>query len=134
MCPLLNLENGVTMDDITDIRERLVRLETMQNKDLHDAEEWRRTVDIRLEKLNDGFNVLPCRERRAWYESAGRQLKFIWAVMTMITTVLFTTVSLQFKATEELKAEMTLVKKYSYGVNDFVHGKYADKYYNETGH
>jgi hypothetical protein len=100
------------MDDITDIRERLVRLETMQNKDLHDAEEWRRTVDTRLEKLTDTCNELPCRERTARYESVERQMKFLWAVVSLITTVLFTTVSIQFKTTKEMEGEISLINRY----------------------
>ena len=58
--------------------------------------EWMKTTsDYRLQlcakidKITDKLYILPCSERKGWYQSMGRQVKFMWGFITGIIILLF---------------------------------------------
>ena len=77
--------------DMGETIERLVRLETLQEKDIIEATDWRKLFCGKVEEIKndvksllDKFILLPCKERKGWYQSMGRQVGFMWAVLALI--------------------------------------------------
>jgi hypothetical protein len=65
--------------------ERLIRLEVMQQKDLDVAEEWRGRFCTKLDKMADMIRVLPCDKREGRWTSLSAQIKWLWIAMTFVT-------------------------------------------------
>ena len=65
-----------------EIKERLIKLEVMQQKDLDVAEDWRRIFCKKMDTLIDTVNGLPCDTREGRWLSQVVQLKYVWGVLT----------------------------------------------------
>jgi hypothetical protein len=49
---------------------------------------YRKDLCAKLENIRSTLAELPCKERKAWYDSMGKQLNFMWLVMSIILAVL----------------------------------------------
>lgn len=69
----------------SNVIERLIRLEVMQQKDLDIAEEWRGRFCGKLDKLTDMVNILPCDKREGRWISITAQTKWLWIALSFLT-------------------------------------------------
>ncbi len=67
-----------------EIKERLIRLEIMQQKDLDVADEWRGRFCAKMDKLTDMVFKLPCDVREGRWTSLTAQIKWVWIGVTFI--------------------------------------------------
>ena len=67
-----------------DIKERLIRLEVLQEKDIQEATDWRKIFCVKLDKLFDLVNTLPCDTREGRWASLLAQIKWLWVVFVFI--------------------------------------------------
>ena len=74
--------------DYPDLMQRLAVLETLQNRDIDEAREWRDRFCIKIDKLIERFNVLPCDRRDSRYTSQTAQIKWLWMAITFMMAVL----------------------------------------------
>ncbi len=74
-----------SQNDYSNIIERLIKLEVMQQKDLDVAEEWRKRFCTKIDKLTDMINDLPCDKRESRWTSLSAQIKWLWIAMTFVT-------------------------------------------------
>ena len=109
--------------DYPKITERLAVLETMQQKDLDTAEEWRNRFCAKLDKVVDACTNLPCKERIAFTEGFRIQLKFIWGIMSGLVLSLLVIITTNVTVMNELRKDIAYVKLHSYGVQEFENGK-----------
>ncbi len=65
-----------------EIKERLIRIEVMQQKDLDVAEDWRGIFCKKLDSLIDTVNKLPCDKRESRWLSQVVQVKYMWGILT----------------------------------------------------
>ncbi len=65
-----------------DIKERLIKLEVMQQKDLDVADEWRGIFCKKIDTLIETVSKLPCDKREGRWLSQSVQLKYIWGALT----------------------------------------------------
>lgn len=106
-----------------DMRLAQAELKILQIKDLEVADEWRKTFCSKLDKLFAFMSELPCKERKAWYESTGKQLTFMWVVLAIFIAVCITsivTAKVSESAVMEIKNEVVQIKKVSYGYQDYI--------------
>ena len=116
--------------DYPDILDKLNKLETvcailqtLQNKDLDIAEEWRKKFCDKIEKIQDNLSNLPCDLRKGWYDSMSKQIRFMWLVLTGYIAILLTVLSIQYSTANEIRKDISLIKQHSYGYQEFIDGK-----------
>lgn len=109
--------------DYSNITERLSVLETLQQKDLDTAEEWRSIFCEKIDKLIDILGNLPCKERMSWHIGIDRQVKFIWGVLSGMTITLIIIFGSSSAVMNTLREKIGFVEIHSYGVQDYENGK-----------
>ena len=83
-------ERRHTLDsDIGEVRERLIRLEVLQEKDINEGREWRLKFCDKFEKLFGMFSDLPCKERAEVTKWNTVVQGFMWAAIGITATLLF---------------------------------------------
>jgi hypothetical protein len=109
--------------DEHEMKERMVKLETLQERDIHDADEWRKRFCEKVDKILDFITTLPCKERLAWYDACGKQMKFLWAIVSTLIVVLLTVLAVQYSMAREVMSEINTIKQYSYGYQEHANGR-----------
>ena len=75
--------------DMSDIIGRLIKLETLQERDIEEANTWRKLLCEKFDRMIVKMDGLPCSERKGWYVSMGKQVTFMWAVLAILIAALF---------------------------------------------
>ena len=70
--------------DMSDIIGRLIKLETLQERDIEEANTWRKLLCEKFDRMIVKMDGLPCSERKGWYQSMNRQMGFMWAVIAIV--------------------------------------------------
>lgn len=65
-----------------EIKERLIKLEVLQQRDIDQADEWRGIFCKKIDSLIDTVNKLPCDKREGRWLSQAVQVKYMWGVLT----------------------------------------------------
>lgn len=82
-----------------EIQKALIDIAVLKTK----LESWMINTELHRTTQNDKFNIiilemeaikkkldsLPCDKREAWYQSMGRQVAFMWAIVTTVVIALF---------------------------------------------
>jgi hypothetical protein len=70
-----------------EFKERLIKLEVLQEKDIKEADEWRVRFCSKMDKLTDKIDSLPCDKREGRWLSQGVQIKWLWIAITFMTGI-----------------------------------------------
>lgn len=75
------------------------------------------------------MSKLPCDSRMIMIDSSGRQMKFLWGVISSVVISLIIVVAANISVIGELRKEITAVKEelifiknHSYGVQEYLNG------------
>lgn len=74
--------------DYPEIKERLIKLEVLQEQDIKDGNDWRVRFCNKFDKLMDIITQLPCDKREGRWLSQSVQIKWLWLAITFIMTIL----------------------------------------------
>ncbi len=74
--------------DYPEIKERLIKLEILQEQDIKEGNDWRVRFCNKLDKITDTITKLPCDRREGRWLSQGVQIKWAWIAITFIMTIL----------------------------------------------
>ena len=81
----INLAQGEKNGE-RDVDFRIFMAETViYRKEQASKMEW---LGNKIDKMLDKFELLPCKERGGWYISMGRQMGFMWLVLSIILVVI----------------------------------------------
>jgi len=94
-------------------------LQALQEKDLEIAEEWRIKFCKKVETIQDSINKLPCDLRQGWYSSMGKQMRFMWWVISGMIMTLLIIFGTSVSVVNAIKDEISFIKQHSYKVNDY---------------
>lgn len=74
--------------DMGDIVSRLVKLETLQERDISEASEWRKRFCDKIDNLTLLLTNLPCDKNEGKRMAMGGQIKGLWIAVTIIMAML----------------------------------------------
>jgi hypothetical protein len=74
--------------DYPEIKERLIKLEVLQEQDIKEALDWRVRFCNKIDKLGEMLSSLPCDKREGRWISLQAQAKWLWIAVTFIMTIL----------------------------------------------
>lgn len=72
------------LEELQDIRITLATLSQKVEGWMSTTTEYRLSLCDKLKDVTDKLNVLPCRERKGWYQGMSRQVAFMWAVLAIL--------------------------------------------------
>ena len=109
--------------DYPGISERLAIIETMQQKDLDTAEEWRGRFCKKIDKVSEILSEIPCKTREevcsTKFKGFTFQLRFIWGIVSGMLIALLLVVATNVAIMNELRKDISYIKIHSYGVQDY---------------
>ena len=118
ICKKLNdLEHLINYIDKT----QAVIQSNLQNS-ICSAKGWQERVGPQLDKMTEIIMSLPCEGRLAIIDTASKQIKFLWVVVSGMLLSLLIIVGTNIAVMNELRNEISFIKQHSYGVQEFIHG------------
>jgi hypothetical protein len=71
---------------------------------------YRKDLCGKLDRIQSFLLAIPCKERKAWYDSMGKQVAFMWVVLTiLLTAVVGSTVNGWFDR-DDMKKSLAMIK------------------------
>jgi hypothetical protein len=67
--------------ELQDLKVEVAEFKAGINEWMATTTEYRKALCTKLDTLNNRFTELPCRERKGWYTSMGKQVAFMWGLL-----------------------------------------------------
>jgi len=97
--------------DYPAINERLAVLEVLQNKDIKDADDWRKLFCDKINRVMDKLSNLPCDSSQAWYQSMTRQVGFMWLVLGIVLVSLIGSLNVGASQRKDIQFSLNSIEK-----------------------
>lgn len=67
-------------DDLQVLETKLAVFTEKVSNWMDTTTEYRKQLCHKVDAINDKLALLPCAERKGWYQSMSRQIKFLWMI------------------------------------------------------
>ena len=70
--------------EIQDLKVEIAGFTSKVGSWMETTTEYRKSLCDKINIINEKIADLPCKERKAWYQSTGRQVGFMWLVLAIL--------------------------------------------------